>query len=136
MASILAVDNENILVEVIRADLEHAGHYLKTVRSGAEAFQRAAQMSRIDLLILFHEKLPHHGRDIAECLLVSHPHMKILQISGFSREHLEAEGNLAPGAAFLAKPFTVSWLRDTVTALVASRRPSVTRGKTGYACSY
>ena len=104
MASILAVDNENILVEVIRADLEHAGHYLKTVRSGAEAFQRAAQMSRIDLLILFHEKLPHHGRDIAECLLVSHPHMKILQISGFSRSIWKRKETSLPAPPSLLSP--------------------------------
>jgi hypothetical protein len=45
---------------------------------------------------------------------------RVIHISGYPRAQLEQEGSVMPGAAYLAKPFTVRQLRDCVAALLGS----------------
>jgi CheY-like chemotaxis protein len=79
VAAILVVDNEDVVVRVIRASLEQLGHSLTEARSGPEAFQRAAQINHIDLIVVNHQIGPDLGRSIAEHLLLTHPKMKVMR---------------------------------------------------------
>jgi two-component system, cell cycle sensor histidine kinase and response regulator CckA len=106
ITTILVVDDEPVVVAVARMTLEHAGYCVVTASSGAEASEAAAKLERVDVLLVDHRIPPDRGRDIADRLLRTHPAMRVMQFSGWAREHLEAEGSLTPGAAFLAKPFT------------------------------
>jgi len=120
MAAILVVDDDDLVVRVAGLARERAGHRVVSASSGAEAFKVAASMKHIDVLIVDHRIPPDLGRDIAERLLVNHTEMKVMHISGWARQQLEAEGSLTPGAAFLSKPFTVSKIQTAVAALLNS----------------
>jgi two-component system, cell cycle sensor histidine kinase and response regulator CckA len=50
------------------------------------------------------------GRELAEHLARTHPHTRILAISGYTDEAVFHHGILESGAAFLQKPFTPSVL--------------------------
>jgi DNA-binding NtrC family response regulator len=119
MASILVVDNEPIVVQVAEAALKRAGHSVVAVSSGREALRAAAGME-IEILIVNHRIEPETGRAIAERLLPAHPEMKVIHISGVSRDQLEEEGSLTPGASFLAKPFTAARIQETVAEVLGS----------------
>jgi two-component system cell cycle sensor histidine kinase/response regulator CckA len=45
------------------------------------------------------------GRDLAERLVLLHPNMKVLFISGYT-DHAVMHRELMPGSQFLQKPFT------------------------------
>lgn len=118
VAAILIVDDEAPVIHVARAALERAGHKVYTASSGAEAHAFARAIPRVDVLIVDHRIPPDRGRDIAERLLVFHPGVRVVHMSGYSLEDLETEGSLTPGAAFLPKPFTIQQIQDVVAALV------------------
>jgi CheY-like chemotaxis protein len=126
MAVILVVDNEEIVIRIAAIALKRAGHTVHTAKSGAEADRIAAELSQIDVLVVDHRidgaakfMAPENGRAIAERLVRRHRDVKVMQISGYPRAHLAAEGSLVPGAAYLAKPFTLEQMQDSVAALVA-----------------
>lgn len=73
----------------------------------------------IDLVISDHTLKTMTGRQVAEKIRQSRPNIKILHISGRTREELEEEGGLIPGAAFLAKPFLPKELIENVRAILA-----------------
>jgi two-component system cell cycle sensor histidine kinase/response regulator CckA len=117
MSIVLVVDDDALVLKFARLALERAAHTVITAFSGAEAFAMGAKLARIDMLIVDHSLSPNAGRDVAERLLLIYPEMKVMHISGWPREHVEQEGSLIPGAAFLSKPFTISQMRDAVALL-------------------
>ncbi len=117
-AFVLVVDDEPVIVSLIQAVLGRMGHCVVAAKSSKEAFQAASRMETVDALIVDHRVSADWGRDIAELLLLSHPEMRVMHISGFSGAQLEEEGQLTPGAAFLSKPFTALQLRNAMTALL------------------
>lgn len=127
MAVILLVDDEEIVIRIATTALKRAGHTVHTAKSGAEADRIAAELCQIDVLIVDHRihgvaksAEPENGRAIAERLVRKHRDVKVMHISGYPREHLDAEGGFFPGAAYLPKPFTLEQIQDSVAALVAS----------------
>jgi CheY-like chemotaxis protein len=119
MPNILIVDDEETVLHIARLTLERAGHQVMTAESGEEAFEKASLMERLDALIVDHVMPSHLGCEIAAHLSALHPTMKVMHISGWHRERVETEANLAPGSALLEKPFTVQQLRNAVAALLA-----------------
>jgi DNA-binding response OmpR family regulator len=120
MAIVLIVDDEDLVTRIIRIALERVHHSVFTASSAAEAYQAATEMVRVDLLIVDHRVSPDRGRDIAERLLLTHPEMRVMHISGWLRPQLESEGGLTLGAAFLSKPFTILQIQAAVGNLLAS----------------
>ena len=120
MAVIVVVDDEVIVIQVVRMALEHVGHTIHTASSGTEADRIAATIHHMDVLIVDHWIPPETGRVIAERLLRRHTTARVMHISGYPREHLEAEGNFFPGASFLAKPFRIEQMQESVAMLLAA----------------
>jgi two-component system, cell cycle sensor histidine kinase and response regulator CckA len=48
------------------------------------------------------------GREVAETLQSARPKMKVLYVSGYTDNIIAERGMLAPGMAFLQKPFSPS----------------------------
>ena len=120
MAIILVVDDELIVIQVARMALEQAEHTVHTADSGEAAYRLAGTTVSLDLIIVDHWIPPDTGRTIAERVLQEHPTAKVMNISGYPREHLEDPGYLIFGAAFLGKPFRIRQLRESVAALLAA----------------
>jgi FixJ family two-component response regulator len=55
-----------------------------------------------------------NGRVLAQQLSEQHPHTKVLYMSGYTDNAIVHHGVLAPGVAFLQKPFTPAALARAV----------------------
>jgi DNA-binding NtrC family response regulator len=121
VASILIVDDEPIVLRLVKAVLNRAGHQVRTASTGEDVCQVAAEMERIDLLILDYGVSPRErGKHLGKFLSVKRPEMRILRMSGWpSLPNFEVDGDLSRKAAFLAKPFTAERLRSAVSAALA-----------------
>jgi DNA-binding NtrC family response regulator len=115
----LVVDDEVAVLHIARLALERVGHQVVTAESGDEAFRKAALMECVDVLIVDHKMPADRGCDLAASLSRLHPAMKVMHMSGWHRDQVEAAGSLMPGSTMLEKPFTVQQLRNAVTALLA-----------------
>ena len=105
------MDDEEIVVNVIRAALNSGGHEITIAKSGKEAVEAAQSADTIDVLIIDHSLPPDRGVDIANCILVQHPAARVLQISGYFRYQVEGKESLRH-AAFIQKPFTSQQIKD------------------------
>ncbi|MDD5656439.1 MAG: ATP-binding protein, partial [Elusimicrobia bacterium] len=103
-----------LLVEDDRRVRELASHILRaagyTVLPAADALQAerlaAAQGGPIQLLVTDIVMARVSGPQLAQRLAPKRPGLKILYISGYAPETVTRHIQLAPGIAFLAKPFT------------------------------
>lgn len=120
--SILVVDDDpNMRTMVIRT-LVGCGHSVYEARDAEDAF-RLAQLpggERIGLLITDLIMPDMDGRNLAQWMTGAYPGIKILFMSGFSRESEKVTAAIKANsnAAFLSKPFIPSELRTIVQTLL------------------
>jgi len=114
VATVLVVDDEEMVTRVACAVLERVGHTVFVAGSGEEAELLAEGTDRIDVIIVDHRAPPSSGREIAEHVLRKHPKARVIHTSGYPRMVLESEGGLTPGSSFLPKPFTTAQIRSHV----------------------
>src|SRR5262249_55032561 len=74
---------------------------------------------RIDALVTDLVMPGISGRDLATAVTARHPELRVLYISGYSDEEINARGLLGPGLTFMQKPFTVDELEAALCALLA-----------------
>ncbi|MCS6919688.1 MAG: ATP-binding protein [Fimbriimonadales bacterium] len=75
---------------------------------------RLAAASALDLLITDVVLPEMRGSELARTLTVMHPNLKVLFVSGYTENTIIEQGELKPGVAFLAKPFTMAQLSAKV----------------------
>ncbi len=105
--TILLVEDEHTLREVIRRILTGAGYRVLAAASGPEALETAGGYNgSIDLLLsdVIMPQMP--GPQLAEWLLVERPVMRVLLMSGFAQPILDSGGHLDAGVALIEKPFS------------------------------
>jgi two-component system cell cycle sensor histidine kinase/response regulator CckA len=113
--TILVVEDDAALRELIREALEPAGYRILLAGNGAEALQIAElKKDDIDLLVTDVEIPKMRGTDLADRITASRPVMRVLYVSGYSDRHLAANGSFKPERAFLQKPFTCDALLKSV----------------------
>jgi CheY-like chemotaxis protein len=116
-ASILVVEDEEIVRNLVRVALERRGHVVTVAGDGLEAL-RLCQNQEFDLL-LTDVVMPHlNGAELADRVAQLRPEQRILFMSGYTRGSIDERGLLQPGRAFLQKPFTVAELSQTVARLL------------------
>jgi CheY-like chemotaxis protein len=59
-----------------------------------------------------------NGPELVRRLVATKPNLRALYISGYTREALNGRTGLAPGTAFLQKPFTMGSLASTVRSVL------------------
>ena len=119
--TLLAVDDNAAVLEVIRATLGSYGYEVLTAESGAEAARILADRS-VDLVLLDAVMPGEPGQAVLEKLRVLRPGVPILLISGYAEEeamrHFAESGD---AAGFLAKPFTTEALAVAVRSALEGR---------------
>jgi CheY-like chemotaxis protein len=102
-----------------RQALEQHGYTVMEAASGAEALKLAADFDgHIDLLVTDMVMPGMNGREVAEALLTSRPHTRVLYVSGYTDDTIVRHGILKPGVAFLQKPFTAATLAREVGTIL------------------
>jgi signal transduction histidine kinase/ActR/RegA family two-component response regulator/HAMP domain-containing protein len=114
--TIFIVEDEPVLREMARDILENCGYKILEASSGKDALEVwKERTSRIDLL-LTDMVMPEgvSGVELAERLLTSQPHLKIIFTSGYTANEVSPEVLARTSANFLQKPYTHNDLAKAV----------------------
>lgn len=119
-ATVLLVEDEQGVRRVTRAFLERQGYRVLEANCGSAALELLKSFQgRVDLL-LTDVVMPgaQNGPQLAAAVGALHPELKVLYMSGYRGEALGRYGVSDAADHFLAKPFTVNSLLESVARLL------------------
>jgi PAS domain S-box-containing protein len=118
-ATVLLVEDEPMVRELVRRLLERAGYTVLDAADGAEAIDVSrAHAATIELLVTDVIMPRMGGRALASHLLAERPELRVLFISGYPDDAWDLQDVAGRGLEFLQKPFTPQELVGRVGALV------------------
>ena len=121
-ATLLVVEDETAVRELVRTALVRCGYRVLAARDGEEALTRAAaHAGRIDLLLTDVVMPGLNGRELAMRFRQSRPNSRVLFMSGYAADVISDEGALAGDANLLMKPFTPDELEERVRKALEER---------------
>ncbi|MDM7461887.1 MAG: ATP-binding protein [bacterium] len=112
---VLVVEDNPDVRETMGEMLRLLGYRVLLASHPREALPLAAA-NTIDLLITDVVLPQMRGSELAHTLTVMQPDLKVLFVSGYTENAVIEQGELKPGVAFLAKPFTMAQLSAKVKA--------------------
>jgi CheY-like chemotaxis protein len=120
--TILLVEDEDAVLELIARILKTGGYQVLTASSGIPALELCRQYEGpIDLLITDVVMPQMSGQELSALVASLRPATRILFISGYTENVILSQGLLPPGTAFLQKPFTRATLADKVREALMAR---------------
>jgi len=124
-ATVLVVDDEPIIGDLLAWMLSQAGYNVVSAADGEEALamSRAARRDFFNVLVADVRLPGMSGIALAAELRATRPELKALFVSGLSREEFAVLGVDMSQAAFLAKPFKARQVYAAIRAL-ATRTPA------------
>ena len=119
--TILLVEDDDLLRELVRESLEEIGYRVLEAGSGEAALALAAQPTPpVDLLLTDVVMPQMSGREVAEQIQARQPGIKVLFMSGYMDDAVVRHGLLTAEINFLPKPFTRSALASKVREVLDS----------------
>jgi PAS domain S-box-containing protein len=117
--TILLVEDEPAVRAVVAEMLKQGGYAVLAAADGAEALRLAAgRAETIDLLVTDVVMPGMSGQEVARRIADDRPAIRTLFVSGYNEEAVSQHGVLAPGTAFLEKPFTAAELTEKTRELL------------------
>jgi signal transduction histidine kinase len=105
--TVLVVEDEDIVRELVCEVLEHQGYNVLCARDGIEALNLAQDYDGEIHLLVTDVIMPHmNGHELAGKLTKLRPDMMVLYVSGYSDNDIGDHGTLDPRYELLQKPFT------------------------------
>jgi two-component system cell cycle sensor histidine kinase/response regulator CckA len=120
-STVLIVDDESPMREIIRRYLTDLDLRLLEAGSGEEALAVATDPGQLDLLITDEVMPGMEGHELSRRLRGANPNLKVLYLTGFSDHLFEAKQQMWDLEAYLDKPFTAQSLREAVALLMTGR---------------
>jgi two-component system cell cycle sensor histidine kinase/response regulator CckA len=121
-STILLVEDEQPLRELMRADLTAAGYSVLDAHSGDQALELLARPDvAIDLLLTDVVMTGLSGPELARSASRLRPELPALLMSGYGFEELQRHGLLETTPNLLSKPFSEAALLDAVRGALAPR---------------
>jgi signal transduction histidine kinase/CheY-like chemotaxis protein len=122
--TVLVVEDEPAVRAMARDVLESHGFAVLEAGGAAEAAAVAAEHGEEIRLLLSDVIMPGtNGRELYQGLVVDHPHLRVLFMSGHDDDVITRHGVLEDGVNFVQKPFTVQSLMQAVGETLG-RRPA------------
>lgn len=115
--TVLVVEDERGIRELMKVTLEQAGYRVLVANDGNEALEIARGEQAIDLLVTDVVMPRMGGFELRDRLLELRPSLPVLFVSGYAPGQTRA-GNLRPGDVLLEKPFRPQALRTRVAELL------------------
>jgi CheY-like chemotaxis protein len=120
-ATVLLVEDEPLVRGVIEQMLLSLGHRVLVAAGPDAALDVAAAGTHFDLVLTDVVMPEMNGHELASRLAELQPRARVLYISGYTGEAVEARGVLDAKDAFLQKPFTVDALGAKVRNALTAR---------------
>jgi two-component system, cell cycle sensor histidine kinase and response regulator CckA len=118
--TVLIVEDETMVRTVAERALVRHGYTVLAAENGEEALEILEREGRIDLMISDVVMPTMDGPTTVRAARKIHPDLPILFISGYAEEQLRKSIDI-PNVSFLAKPFSVQQLAETVREVVAAK---------------
>jgi DNA-binding NtrC family response regulator len=112
--TILLVEDDANVLALTATGLRDLGYTVIEARHANEALAQLRNGSRIDLLLTDIIMPDVSGRKLAEQAVAVSPDLKVLFMTGFTKNAVVHNGVLDAGVHFLAKPFTLEELSRKV----------------------
>ncbi|PYJ10317.1 MAG: hypothetical protein DMF06_06780 [Verrucomicrobia bacterium] len=117
--TILVVEDEEIVRDLVCAVLEEQGYKVICAKDGLEALQMAENFDGLIHLLVSDVIMPRmNGPELAARLVEIRPEMKVLYVSGYSDNDIGNHGILDPDFALLEKPFTPQTLARKIRDVI------------------
>ena len=122
--TILLVEDEVTLRELVRHYLQNQGYVLLEATSTEQALQISNSHSGPIHLLLTDVIMPGmNGRELAERISSARPELKVLYMSGYTENAIGHNGLLEAGLHLLQKPFTLLALKAKVREVLDTHTP-------------
>lgn len=117
--TILLVEDEEVVLRLVRSILQKEGYTVLEAKSGAEAIALSEQQAGAIHLLVTDVVMPRmSGRQLAQRLTDARPELRVLYMSGYTDDAIVHHGVLDPGLAFIQKPFTPEALASKVREIL------------------
>jgi len=123
-ATVLLVEDNRMVMEMVRELLESHGHSVFTAVTPREAIAIARdRASSINLLVSDVVMPQMNGPELHERLAQFVPGLKVLYMSGYANNVVVHRGELEEGVNFIAKPFTTEAFMKRMAGVLAGGPP-------------
>jgi PAS domain S-box-containing protein len=119
--TILAVDDDALVLANTRAMLEDLGHTVILAYSGEQALEQLERTSAIDLVITDHAMPKMTGGDLAKRIMARRPDMPVILATGYAELPIGADASLPR----LSKPYRQDALAHAVADAVRTNREAL-----------
>jgi CheY-like chemotaxis protein len=119
MCTILVVEDEEQVRRITVDMLRQLGHAVLDADGGPSALKVLASHPGIDLLLTDVVMPDMNGRELSEAARRLQPDLKLLFMTGYTRNAIVHAGVLDPGVQMIAKPFTLEQLAAKLTLVLA-----------------
>ena len=113
--TIMVVDDEKAVRQVVRRTLQRLGHRVLEADSGKAALATvAAHEGSLDMVLTDVMMPGMSGRELAAQLADAYPRLRVIFMSGYAELEVHQDGTSTSRNAFLQKPFSVAEIESTV----------------------
>ena len=120
--SILIVDDERFVREVLVRALEREGHNCETASNAAEARERLTE-TEFDLIVCDVDMPGESGLELVGSMLAQRPFLAAVMMSGIDDARIAADSLELGVQGYLVKPFAIDEARACIGDALARRRP-------------
>lgn len=130
--TILVVDDDKLVSNLAQATLASQGYRVLMAHDSDQALRVSDEHEGAIHLLITDQVMPPFmsGQELATCLRLLRPDLKVLYISGYGAADAVADEVGDAFAVFLAKPFSPQDLVDKVAALLADDDPEEVEAET------
>ena len=119
--TILVVDDEEALRELLEESLQELGYRILTADNGLQALKILSEPPGVDLLmsdVIMPGGL--NGYELAEQATINHPQLKVILASGYAESALAGSSKKHFSGSFLNKPYSLVELAQQVKTVLAA----------------
>jgi signal transduction histidine kinase/ActR/RegA family two-component response regulator len=120
--TILLVEDEQRMLELTSAGLRELGYTVIEATGGPEALAVLKGGAAVDLLLTDIVMPDMNGRKLADEAVALKPELKVIFMTGFTKNAVVHNGILDPGVNFLAKPFSLEELSAKLRQVLETER--------------